>query len=176
MSVFDFAQATQDSEVFHPPTQDTLPAGNYVVKITEVTNTTSSGGYPMLKITVDNDQGRQWDNVVISPNQFSVDKLGGLFESAGVSWPPDFTKGEMDSDTGRLDDAYAYQLEGRTVGVIVRDEEDNRPEHAGEFRARVKGYVKADVLTDNTTGPLGGTQSSSPPAATPTAYSNDLAF
>jgi hypothetical protein len=160
MSTFDFGAAiSSDTEAYHPSTHDVLPHGNYVVKIAEIENTTSSGGYPMLRITLENEQGRQWDNLVISPAEFSVQKLLGLIDSAEVR-RPDATEGEIDTQNGRLSDAYVFMLQGKSVGVIVRDEEDNRPDHAGEVRPRVKGYVRATLLTAATTGPLGGSQSS----------------
>jgi hypothetical protein len=179
--IFDFAAATKpDSEItaHHPSTMDVLQKGNYVVTISELQNTESSGGYPMLKLTLDNEQGRQWDNLVISPNEFSVARLLGLVDSAGLS-RPDASAGEIDPATGKLDDRYVDKLLGRKVGVIVRDEEDNRPDHFGEVRPRVKGYVAPDVLTDATTGPLGGsTAQSNPPVVGQgqSPYASDLAF
>jgi len=172
MSTFDFAAATQ-GEAWHPRTQDILKAGNYVVRITEIENTESSGGFPMLKITVEQDMGRQWDNLVISPNEFSVSKLMGLIDSTGVERPNPDT-GEIDKDTGRLSDAFVNSMVGREVGIIVRDEEDNRSDHRGEFRARVQGYVQASVLTAATTGPLGGSTSTN--SAPKQDTSPELAF
>jgi hypothetical protein len=161
---FDFAAATaKEADAYHPPTHDVLPAGNYIVKLAEIENTTSSGGYPMLRIKVENDQGVQWDNLVISPHEFSVAKLLGLIDAAGLE-RPDATKGEIDATSGKLDDGFVYRLEGKTVGVIVRDEEDNREEYAGQVRPRVKGYVSQSVLSDANTGPLGGTTTTSTPS------------
>jgi hypothetical protein len=154
--IFDFAAVTSgDIEAYHPPTAEVLTKGNYVVKIVDLENTTSSGGYPMLKLTLENEQGRQWDNLVISPNEFSVAKLLGLIDAAKLL-RPDVAAGEMSRENGALSDAYAMQLLNRTVGLIVRDEEDNRPDHFGESRPRVKGYVDPAVLSTATTGPLGG--------------------
>jgi hypothetical protein len=171
---FNFGDAAKSTEAYHPGTAEVLPKGNYLVTVTDVENTTSSGSYPMLKLTVENDQGRQWDNLVISPNEFSVQKLMGLIDSAGLS-RPDATKGEIDPSNGRLSDAYAYQLRNKQVGVIVRDEEDNRPDHFGEVRPRVKGYVDPEVLTAATTGPLGGSTATTSTPQNGTDQS-DLAF
>src|SRR5215469_11645594 len=110
MSAFDFAAAVApDAEAFHPGTHEVLPKGNYVVKITELEKAQSSGGYPMLKLTLESETGRQWDNIVISPNEFSVQKLLGLIDSAGVA-RPDPTKGEIDTSNGALTDNYVNQL------------------------------------------------------------------
>jgi hypothetical protein len=154
MSGFDFGAAVgADAQAYTPPTQDVLPSGNYIVTVTSLENTTSSGGYPMLKLTLDNAQGRQWDNLVISPNEFSVQKLLGLIDAAGIA-RPDPEAGEISTQDGRLADAYASKLEGKTVGLVVRDEEDNREDHRGEVRPRVKGYVPQDVIAKATQGPL----------------------
>jgi hypothetical protein len=175
---FDFGAATAPDgnvDAFHPSTVEVLPAGNYVVKISELENATSSGGYPMLKIVLDNEQGRQWDNLVISPNEFSVAKLLGLIDSAKLPRPTVETE-TIDPSNGRLADAYANLLIGKQVGVIVRDEEDNRPDHYGEFRPRVRGYVDPDVLSDATTGPLGGSTAASSPQGNGGRTESPLAF
>ena len=165
MSVFDFGkQVATDSELeaWHPRLQEFLPKGNYVIRITEIENVLSSGGYPMLKIRLESDAGYQFDNLVISPNEFSVSKLLGLIDSAKIP-RPDPEKGEIDKESGKLSDAYVNKLIGREVGVIVRDEEDNREDHVGEYRPRVQGYVDPAILTAATTGPLGGSTASPPP-------------
>jgi len=171
MSDFDFGAATTE-DAWHPRLQDTLPKGNWLVKVTEVENETSSGGYPMLKITLETDLGRQWDNLVISPNEFSVGKLFGLTDSAGLPRPVPDT--DMSTQDGRLTDAYVNKLIGKTVGVVVRDEEDNREDHKGEFRPRVQGYVDPKLLTAATTGPMGG--STSPGNGTTGKTESKLAF
>jgi len=173
MSSFDFASAV-GGDAYHPPTHPALPKGNYIVTVSELRNETSSGGFPMLKVTLENNEGRQWDNIVISPNEFSIQKLNGFIDSAGVA-RPDVQKGEMSASDGRLSDTYVDQLAGKTVGIVVRDEEDNRPDHAGEIRARVQGYVNPSILKDATTGPLGG-QSTNGPTQTQGAQQGDLAF
>jgi hypothetical protein len=175
MTDFDFGAHVADAEAFHPATVEALPKGNYICKITDLENTSSSGGYPMLKITLENESGRQWDNLVISPNEFSVAKLLGLIDAAKLP-RPDVAKGEIDPQTGALSEPYAHLLRGQEVGVIVRDEEDNREDHVGEWRPRVRGYVDPGVLTPATTGPMGGsqagsqTQNSKPSNASPLAF------
>jgi len=154
MSTFDFGTAVKgDVEAFHPHQQDVLTKGNYVLKIIECDKSTSSGLFPMLKLRLENALGVQWDNLVISPNEFSVAKLLGLIEAAGLA-PPNPDAGEINPKTGELSDAYAASLVGKDVGTIVRDEEDNRPEHKGEMRPRVKGYVSPSTITGapDTTG------------------------
>jgi len=159
---FDFGAAVgTDVAAYAPSMHEVLPKGNYVCTVAFIENATSSGGFPMLKITVENEQGRQWDNLVISPNEFSVQKLLGLIDAADVP-RPDPEQGEIDAKDGRLTDAYVQRLEGKQVGVVVRDEEDNRPEHAGEVRPRVKGYVAASLVAAATrTEDNGKTESSS---------------
>lgn len=152
---FDFGAAVgADQEAYHPPERDVAPKGNYRMKIVTQENTTSSGNYPLLKLTLESEAYVQWDNIVISPNEFSVAKLLGLVDSAGLS-RPDPAKGEIDPATGKLSDAYTAKLLGREVGVIVR--------HQGEMRPRVKGYIEAEkVAVDGPTpGATAAPQSSS---------------
>jgi hypothetical protein len=176
MSGFDFSAAVSaEAEAYHPSTTEILPKGNYVVKIIEIDNATSSGGYPMIKLTLENELGRQWDNIVISPNEFSVAKLMGLVDACGMK-RPNPANGEIDTDNGRLSDVFVYAMLNRTVGIVVRDEEDNREDHQGEFRPRIKGYIAPSVLTSATTGPIAGQTAPSPRAANGQASRDKLAF
>jgi hypothetical protein len=130
-----------------PRTQDVLVKGNYVTKITAIENATSSGNYPLLRISLECPEGVQWDNLVISPADFSVAKLKGLIVAAKVA-PPSAENGEINAQDGRLSDGYIGKLIGRQVGTIVRDEEDNRPDKRGQFRPRVQGYVPPEAITN----------------------------
>jgi hypothetical protein len=160
---FDFGAAVAGDdavEAWHPASLDVLPKGNYVLKITEVDNTRSnnSNAYPMLKLRLESAVGVQWDNVVISPSEFSVQKLLGLIDSAGLARPVPGT--DIDEKDGKLSEAFASKLIGKMVGVIVRDEEDNRPDHIGEFRPRVKGYRPPEEITE--TAPETATKAADP--------------
>ena len=140
--VFDFGAELGKAEAFHPSADERLPKGSYWVKIIEFDKATSSGGYPMIKIKVECDQGVQWDNLVISSHEFSLAKIKGLCESAKVA-PPSVENGEMDASTGEFSDGYAGKFLGRWTGIVVRDEEDNRPDHRGEGPGEDRGLRAA---------------------------------
>jgi hypothetical protein len=173
---FDFGAAVgADTDAYHPSQYEILPKGNWLCAIEEVENETSSGGFPMLKLVLDADEGRQWDNVVISPAEFSIAKLLGLIDATGVA-RPDPEKGEIDPKDGRLSTGYIGKLIGRKVGVIVRDEEDNREDHAGEWRPRVKGYITPEMLKTASTGALGSNSASSRGQSRQSTSESKLAF
>ena len=142
---FDFEQAFGQGEAFQPSPRVLLGKGGHVVKITAVENTTSSGLYPMLKLKMENADGYQRDNLVISPKAFSVAKVTGLILSAGLPRPQAGV--DFDPSDGRLSDEYAAKLVGKTVGIVNVMEEDR--EEKGKWWPRVKGYCDpAQVNTD----------------------------
>lgn len=153
MSTFDFGTAATFGEAYTPPLADRLPKGNYIGRITELENAASRNGDPMLKLKLENEQGVQWDNlVVIAGNDYvelMFSKVLALLDAAGLPRPVPGT--DIDTQTGRLSDEYTNKLLGRQVGFLVRDEPDNRPDHAGESQPKVNGrYVKPEVLKGKT--------------------------
>jgi hypothetical protein len=164
----DFGSMMKTADAYHPPVQDVAPKGNYVFRITELDNTTSSGGFPMLKLRLECDEGVQWDSIVISPNEFAIQKLLGLIEAAGLD-RPDPAKKEIDAKTGELSDAYAQKLLGKEVGGLVRDQTARvKDENTGAYYddptgrqvPRIKGYQTPAKLNGHT-GPMA---SSAPPS------------
>jgi len=133
---FDFERI----EAFKPTQRKpVLRAGAHVVTIDEVENAISSGGFPMLRLTLSNSAGMQWDYVTINPaKEFTLRRVAGLVDAADLPRPK---KGDFDPATGRLADSYVRRLQGRKVGIVVQDEPDNRPDHLGEMRPRVVGYL-----------------------------------
>jgi hypothetical protein len=139
---FDFGAALHGDravESFHPAQQTVLPKGNYVVKITEIEQKQSSSGNWMIALKMENEEGIAYDNLVLAPNEFSMRKLAGFVESIGLSRPVAGT--DIKADSGQLSGDYVAKFMAKTIGIIVRDEEDNRPDHVGEMRPRVQGYA-----------------------------------
>ena len=155
---YDFGAAMQNGEAWSPPLQDILPKGNYVLRIAEATKGKSSGGFQQVELRLENEQGAIRDWAVFSPNDFAMNKFLGLVQSAGL---PRATPGtDINAETGELSERYVRSLVGRQVGVVIRDEEDIRPDHAGEVRPRVQGYTTPEQIMKYGTSPP-----ANPPAA-----------
>lgn len=176
---FDFGAAAQ-GDAFHPAQQEIAPKGNYVFTIVEVegVRTSSSNAYPMIKLRLECPEGVQWDNLVISPNEFSLQKVLGLIDSAGLTRPVVGT--DMDPKDGALSDQYLAKLHAKKVGGIVRDETevDNRPDSRTRgqqiTRPRIKGYVKADALKG--VGPAPATAGAANPVQAANKAAEDIPF
>lgn len=131
-----------------------LPKGDHVCEIREIQagQSTSSGGYPMVVVRVGNEAGELKDWLVISsPATFG--KFTALVLAAGIpeaDWPkPDQ---DFDSSTGRIKQEYADKLQGRKVGVVVREDYDNST--PPKLRPEVAGYT--DPTKINGAGPTAG--------------------
>lgn len=169
---FDFGAQMQSGEAWSPPLQEILPKGNYVVKIAEATKGKSSGGFPQIELRLENEQGAIRDWVTISPTEFAISKLLGLIDGTGLRRPKAGT--EVAEQTGELSTPYVESLVGRQVGVVIRDEEDNRPDHAGEMRPRIQGYTTPEQITK-----AGGSNGGAPPSGPvtgPSQAQSGLAF
>lgn len=181
MTEFDFEAAVK-GDAFHPAQLEIAPKGNYVFTIVEVENTRtrSDNHYPMIKLKLECVEGVQWDNLVISPNDFSFAKVLGLTDSAGLDRPEPGK--DLDVTDGALTDAYVDQLMGKQVGGIVRDktEADNRQDSQtyGQdiTRPRVQGYVEPSKITAQGPAPSNGAAASSSVVAAADRAAEDIPF
>lgn len=146
---FDFENAFGQGEAFHPSTKQRFEVGPNVGTITEINGEgTSTNGFPQIDVVLENGPKRIKDRLTISPKEFSVAKVVGLVEAAGVRRP---TSDDVNATDGRLSAAYLKLFEGKQVGFVVFDEEDRAGEvddRTGKVKmwARVRGYVPAEVV------------------------------
>lgn len=169
---FDFGDAVGTLDAYTPPIEKAVREGNYVMKCVEVENTLTKSDkhYPLLKLKWESVEGAAWENMVISPNEFSVQKLLNLIQSLGLPAPVPGT--DIDPATGKLSDEYANKILGKSAGVLVRDktEKDNRqasPTRGQDItRPRINGYCTPDKLA----GRVGATGS---PSGNPVASRKD---
>jgi hypothetical protein len=149
-----------------------LPDGNHVCTILEIDATqTSRGGYPMIEVKVGNERGDIRDWLVIS-DQHTFGKFTSLVLAAGI--PTDgYPQPERDFDPsdGRPKQEYAQRLLGRKVGVVVRDEPDNR--NPGQTRPAVKGYKLPGEITDDMPADTRGLPTASAPSASRPDHEDD---
>jgi hypothetical protein len=135
------------AEAWSVSTDDLLPIGNHRCKIESVEDATgkSSPFNPQAIVQLRGANGGIKDWIVYHDEFLS--KIVSIYDAAQIERPQ---VGEFDPDNKfRLTQACLNRLVGKEVGVVVREEEDNRPDHAGEMRRRVKGYVlAADVDAD----------------------------
>lgn len=154
-------------DAWETPTDTILPAGNFVVEITDTdTEAETSGHNPQLIVRHANSQGRTTNWIVITAK--SMGKIAQVFDVAGVQRPQE---GEFDPQTGKLTPMCAARLHGRWVGVVIRDEEDFKDRT--RMRPRVQGYVPKGKITGES-APT--TQSSSAPAAAQRFSDTDIPF
>lgn len=122
-----------------------FPVGNFLATITSVEDATAMSGNPQVIVRVENDSYSIRDWVAYHENFLS--KIVAVFEAAGVARPQ---AGEFDpADHCRLSASCIARLVDRQVAVVVYDEDDDRPDHMGEKRRRVRGYRPASELTED---------------------------
>lgn len=136
MSTNPFASA----EPWEVSTERILPEGNHVVRIEEASGGTSSGQHPQIELRFVNEAGSIRDWLVIT--QATVGKVVSLAQATGVGVP-----GDDDVDGLRVRDEWIYRLVGKTVGIVVREEPDNRD--PSKTRTRVQGYVDPSRIKDS---------------------------
>lgn len=126
-------------------TDQWMPIGNHVATIVYIeAEQPSSGGYPMLEVKTERDDGliaRDW--IVISGSK-TFGKFTALVLAAGI--PADeYPKPGDDFDpvSGKISQGYATKLLRRKVGVIIRARQD-KPD-----QGEVKGYVLPSEVTDD---------------------------
>jgi hypothetical protein len=119
-----------------------LAPGDYVCEIVEADDETASTKNPQIVLRFATATGsiKSWETYHA---QF-LGKIVSLYHAAGLEHP---AAGEFDpADRCRITAKKINELVGRTVGIVVRQEEDNRPDHAGEMRSRVQGYLKPEEI------------------------------
>src|ERR1051325_6389184 len=134
MTSFDFT-TTDPGEV---STDTILPAGNYVCKITEAEDDTSSGGHPQINLRVEDEEGngaiRGWPTIT----EASFGKVVALAQAAGVS-PTETEQKHFQDKGGRAPKTWLNKLVGKSIGVVVREEPDSQD--PTNTRPRAQGYV-----------------------------------
>lgn len=135
-----------------------LPVGDHVVTISDPMTGQSSGGYPQIELRVENELGSLRDWLVITPA--AIGKVVQVFDAAGIERPQD---GEFDPQTGALEQSYVDRLHNRKVGVIVREEPDNRD--PSKMRRRIMGYTDVHQITSDIPADTTGLPDVSAPSA-----------
>jgi hypothetical protein len=123
-----------------------LPKGNHVVTIIQADDGTAvSSGNPQIVLKFENPNGaiRAWETY----HPEFLRKVVALFDAAGLARPE---TGEFDpNDRCRLSQVYLSKLLNKQIGIIVREEADNRVDHVGEMRLRVQGYVQPRKILED---------------------------
>jgi hypothetical protein len=153
-----------------------LGSGDHVVEIREIDGSgNSSGGHPEIHLRVGNNDGEIQDWIQVTQN--SIGKVVQLTDAAKIERPGD--DDVRAEGTGyRLSEAYLNKLLGKTLGVIVRPEQDRM--NPGQTRDRIKGYVVAEKIKKSdvpapTGGPAAAFAGGGFPAAAP-ATDDDIPF
>jgi hypothetical protein len=139
------------TEMWDVSTDTILPIGNHAVKITEAEAGTSKGGFPEGRLKYENAQGTVRDWIVISPSSNPGEQPVGfrkavtVFDRAGIDMATLLP--HIDQETGAIAQAGWDLLVGKTVGVVIYQEPDNRD--PTKVRTRVKGVVPAEQLGAN---------------------------
>lgn len=151
-------------------TEDMLPIGNHLVTVVEANDgTAKSSGNPQAELKFENNDGyiRAWE-------AYHADFLGrivSLYKSAGIAIPQN---NEFDpNDNYRLTAACLARLVGHKLGIVVRDEDDNR--NPGQKRRRVMGYVEPGRVGGAANGTTKGTAASEP-VASGSSKTDDIPF
>lgn len=158
---FDYGNA----EAWETSTDVMLPVGNHIVTIVDPIPGMSSSDNPEIQLRVENDRGAMRDWLQITDK--SIGKIVQLFDAAGVDRPGE---GEFDEATGALTAACINRLNGKKVGVVIREEQDNRD--PTKMRSRIKGYVEPSRVNEKESDvPSGGV-----PATAGSSRSDDIPF
>jgi hypothetical protein len=121
-----------------------LAVGDHVVTIVQADDSTAGTKNPQIELRFEAAGGggsiRAWETY---HDEFLA-RVVALFDSAGVDRPK---PGEFDpADRCRIKQQVLDRLVGQTVGIVVGEEDDNRPDHYGEKRRRVQGYLKPEEI------------------------------
>jgi hypothetical protein len=136
---------------------EALPAGKYIVKITDYENKETRGGpeaklpagTPMINFeftVVSNVQGetdklenrKLWTNIIIHPKVLF--NLKGLLQ--GIGWSDEQLAGDIDFEPDELVGAE----------MIVRVARREYPPNSGEFTNDIKGFATLDSASNSTGG------------------------
>lgn len=136
MTTFDF----ENADTWEVSTATLLGKGNHVCEIRDAMSGRSSGGYPQVELEVFNENGSRKDWLVYGDKGgYGVQKVATLFRMAGAA----LSNSDVGED-GLLAQGAVSRLNGKKVGVVVRDEEDRR--NPGQTRLRIKGYVDPSTI------------------------------
>jgi len=147
---FDFENAFGSGEAFHPSTRERFPVGPNVGTIKEIDGSGSTSNFnPTIDVRIENGAKHIKDRLIISPKEFSVAKVVGLVEAAGVRRP---TGADVDATSGRLSQEYLNLFVGKQVGFVVFLEDDYQgevDERTGKVKQwdRVRGYVPPSAVS-----------------------------
>jgi hypothetical protein len=150
---FDYGSA----EAWKVSTDTMLPVGNHVVTIMDPIMGEAGTGNPQIELRVENEQGKMRDWLVITPN--TIGKVVSVFDAAGVERPQ---PGEFNPDSGVLTDRCVDRLHNRKVGVVVREEVDNRD--TSKMRRRIMGYLDAHQMNADMPADTSGLPTESAPS------------
>jgi hypothetical protein len=145
------------AEAWETSTDTMMGIGPHVATIIEQADSTAkSSGNPVLELKFENGAGetiRDW----LPYNEGFLAKVVALYDSAGLERPDE---GEFDpSDHCRLTAKKINQLGGKKIGIMVRDEDDDR--EVGKKRRRVAGYVTPSRITEEMAADTRGLSTSS---------------
>jgi hypothetical protein len=137
MGQFDYGS----TEAWETSTDVMLTVGNHVVTIVDPVPGESSAHNPEIQLKVENDKGSMRDWIQITDK--TVGKVVQLFDAAKEPPPGE---GEFNPDTGALTQACLDRLNGKKVGVVIREEANQDPSKPP--RSRIKGYVEASRVNE----------------------------
>ena len=115
-------------------TDKLLPEGNHVVDIQDAETGTSNNGNFQIVLKFGNADGTIRDWLTVTEN--TVGKVVQLANATGVPLPTD----EDIEDGLKLKQSYVDKFFGKRVGIVIREEVDNRD--VSKTRLRVQGYVE----------------------------------
>src|SRR5262245_25257266 len=130
----------QQAEPWETSLDALLGAGNHVVRIEEAVPGESRNGYFQIELRLVNDDGAIRDWMVVTEN--SAGKVVALANAAQIDLPSDADV--VDTAKLSLSEEYLYRFVGRTVGIVVRDEQDFKD--PTQMRPRVQGYVDPERI------------------------------
>jgi hypothetical protein len=143
----------EESDSWETPLEAILPVGNHAVTIAKASGydtvdrggglLTASTGNPQLFLRFENEEGSigQYETY----HEGFLRKIVTVFDKAGVQRPQE---GEFNpQDHCRLTDACIARLENHQLGIIVREETDNRDPLNPKIRKRVQGYATVAAVT-----------------------------
>ena len=125
----------RSADAWEPSLDTLLPAGNHVVTIEEIAKGVSTNHYQQLELRLSNADGAIRDWLTITPQ--SAGKVVALANAAMIDLPEDTDI--VDTATLELSEEYVKRFDGRTVGVVIREEPDYKD--PSQTRLRVQGYV-----------------------------------
>lgn len=147
-------------EAWNVSTGEYLPSGNHLVKVDSIEPDHSSKGNPQFVIEVSNAQGSKTNWLTVTPQ--SIGGVINFTDACGLDRPTD-EQVETDAKSGFTVPTLAYmqQAVGKSVGVVIRDED--KWDDPTKKVAKVQGYVTPDRVGGSSSDvPTGNAPSHSP--------------